>query len=469
MTEMEDMPRDNYKNKKILIDDDEPQDTNNKEIIQNNQIGNKQTNDVALNVQTKSPIPQDNQNYFISSFRQNFIPNIVLLSGLLILILTEIIYKDALFNYSLTYEQNLQESLSKGAINFFSFISITGDGVFIGLGLFFIFCYFSLIKTILISVGVIFMIYLHDLLKLIYSDPRPFWLNTVLFQGKCETSYGNPSGHSLLSFFFYLSFSYYLCQINQIKSNNIYKISIYCLALFIAALTAFSRLALGVHSVDQVLYGSLLGIFSFLIFAFMFKIYDMPLNDYLKFFKNKKYINGFIITNILLIIFPFILYALIDVEKDKKRYELVMSKKCPDIDEYKLYSHNCLGESLIILLISGIYCGQFLFWYLVSKKKDQLYEDNININKNESTLALEQSINNWNIRLINVIKNINIAMKIFGILVIILIPGIFYLIIPGENNSLGNIFAFKIGLPLFFIGFLGFGPCLYGIIHVLKE
>ena len=287
MTEMEDMPRDNYKNKKILIDDDEPQDTNNNEIFQNNQIGNKQTSDVALNVQTKSPIPQDNQNYFISSFYQNFIPNIVLLSGLLILILTEIIYKDALFNYSLTYEQNLQESLSKGAINFFSFISITGDGVFIGLGLFFIFCYFSLIKTILISVGVIFMIYLHDLLKLIYSDPRPFWLNTVLFQGKCETSYGNPSGHSLLSFFFYLSFSYYLCQINKIKSNNIYKISIYCLALFIAALTAFSRLALGVHSVDQVLYGSLLGIFSFLIFAFMFKIYDMPLNDYLKFFKKK--------------------------------------------------------------------------------------------------------------------------------------------------------------------------------------
>ena len=469
MTEMEDMPRDNYKNKKILIDDDEPQDTNNNEIFQNNQIGNKQTSDVALNVQTKSPIPQDNQNYFISSFYQNFIPNIVLLSGLLILILTEIIYKDALFNYSLTYEQNLQESLSKGAINFFSFISITGDGVFIGLGLFFIFCYFSLIKTILISVGVIFMIYLHDLLKLIYSDPRPFWLNTALFQGKCETSYGNPSGHSLLSFFFYLSFSYYLCQINKIKSNNIYKISIYCLALFIAALTAFSRLALGVHSVDQVLYGSLLGIFSFLIFAFMFKIYDMPLNDYLKFFKKKNYINGSIITNILLIIFPFILYALIDVEKDKKRYELVMSKKCPDIDEYKLYSHNCLGESLIILLISGIYCGQFLFWYLVSKKKDQLYEDNININKNESTLALEQSINNWNIRLINVIKNVNIAMKIFGIFAIILIPGIFYLIIPGENNSLGNIFAFKIGLPLFFIGFLGFGPCLYGIIHVLKE
>ena len=469
MTEMEDMPRDNYKNKNILVDEEEPQDTNNNGIFQNNQIGNKQTNDVALNVQTKSVFPQDNQNYFIVSFRQNFIPNIVLLSGLLILIITEIIYKDALFKYSLTYEQNLQESLSKGALKFFKIISLTGDGLFIGFGLFFIFCYFSLIKTILITVGLIFMIYLHDLLKLIYSDPRPFWLNTVLFQGKCETSYGNPSGHSLLSFFFYLSFSYYICQIDKIKSNYIYKISIYCLALFLAALTAFSRLALGVHSVDQVLYGSLLGIFSFLIFAFMFKVYDMPLKHYLKFFKEKNYINGFALTNILLIIFPFILYALIDVQKDQKKYEMVMNKKCPDIEEYKLYSHNCLCESLIILLVSGIYCGQFLFWYLVSKKKNQLYEDNININKNENTLVLEESINHWNIRLINAIKNINIALKIFWIGVIILIPGIFYLIIPGDNNSLGNIFAFKIGLPLFFIGFLGFGPCLYGIIHVLKE
>ena len=468
MREMEPMPRDNYKNKNILIEDEEPQDTKVNEISPNEQIDAKRTNDIALNIKDE-PNDSNNLNYFLSSFYQNYLPNIVLLSALLILIIVEIIYKDALFKYSLTYEQNLQSSLSKFSIKLFEIISLTGDGIFIAIGLIFIFCYFTLIKTIFICSGLIFIVYLHDLMKLIYSDPRPFWISTILFQDKCETSYGNPSGHSFVSFFIYLSFSYYLCQINKIKSNNTYKISIYLIAIFIASLTAFSRLALGVHSIDQAIYGSFLGIFAFLIFAFMFKIYDMPLIHYLKFYREKKYINGFILTSILLLIFPFIIYSLIDVEKDKKKYEAALNKNCPGIEEYKLYSHSCLAESLIILLLCGIYLGQFIFWYLVSKKKNQLFEDNRDNNNNFNNLTLEESVNNWNIHLNNIRKNYMTALKALGIVIIILIPGIFYLIIPGENNSLVNIFLFKIGLPLFFIGFLAFGPCLYGLIYILKE
>ena len=468
MKEMDEMPRDNYKKKDILVDEEEPQDSNINQILQDNQAGNKSTIDVALKVDNFDTHPKDNSNYFITSFFQNFIPNIVLLSGLFLLIIAEIVYKDSLFEYSLIYEQNLQNSLSKGALKLFSIVSITGNGLFIGLGLFFIFCYFTLIKMILICVGLIIMVYLHDLFKLIFADPRPFWLNTILFQDKCETSYGNPSGHSLISFFFYLSFSYYLCQINKIKANNTLRISVYIIAILIALLTAFSRLALGVHSLDQVIFGSFLGIFAFLIFTFMFKIYDMPLNHYMKFYKDKKYIKVFISSNILLLILPFILYAIIDIEKDKKKYESAMNKICPGVEEYKLYSHNCLAESLIILLLSGIYCGQFLFWFLISKKKNLSFEDN-NLNRNSDYLALEESINHWNVQLTKVTKNIITAAKVFGIAVIVLIPGIFYLIIQGDNNSLANIFAFKIGLPLFLIGFLAFGPCLYGLISVLKE
>ena len=458
MREMENMPRDNYKKKNILVDE-EPQDSN------INQIGNKITNDIALNIKNMDEIPE-NSNYLISSFNQNKIPNIVLLFGLLILIISEIIFKDSLFKYSLIYEKHLQNSLSKGSLKLFEIISITGDGVFIGIILCFIFCYFTLIKTILICTGLIFIVYLHDLMKLIYSDPRPFWVDSLLLKGKCETSYGNPSGHSLISFYFYLSFCYYLCQIHKIKNNIYLRVCIYIIALLISSLTAFSRLTLGVHSLDQVLFGSFLGIFAFLIIAFMFKIYDMPLNHYLKFYKIKNYIITFVITNILLLIFPFIIYSFIDVEKDKKKYESVMNKYCPNIEEYQLYSHNCLAESLIILLILGIYCGQFIFWYLISKTNNKLIEDNSN--KNDDYLILEESINHWNIQLNKIIKDVMISVKFLCILFMILIPGIFYLIISGEN-SLGNIFIFKIGLPLFLIGFLAFGPCFYGLIHILKE
>ena len=104
------------------------------------------------------------------------------------------------------------------------------------------------------------MVYLTDIIKLLYNDARPFWLNTILFQGKCETSYGNPSGHSLIAFYFYLSFAYYLCKNNFMKYNKSIKIGIYITAFILSVLTAFSRLVLGVHSLDQVIYGSLFGI-----------------------------------------------------------------------------------------------------------------------------------------------------------------------------------------------------------------
>ena len=109
MHEMEPIPKDNIKNNNILVEeeDEEPQDTKKIDALDNNQIGNRQTNDIALNIQDLS-VPADS-NYFITSFRSNIIPNLVLLGALLIIIVLEIIYKNTLFKYSLTYEQNLQE------------------------------------------------------------------------------------------------------------------------------------------------------------------------------------------------------------------------------------------------------------------------------------------------------------------------------------------------------------------------
>ena len=176
--------------------------------------------------------------------------------------------------------------------------------------------------------------------------------------------------------------------------------------------------------------------------------------------------------NIVLLILPFIAYSLIDFNRDKKKYELVINKRCPDKDEYQLYSKSCLAESLIILILCGIYSGQFVFWWMISNKKNQLFEDNRdnpNFNKNDDYLTLEESINHWNNQLKNVFKDTKTAIKAFILLIIIVSPGLLYLLVSGENNSLGNILIFKIGLPLFLIGFLAFGPCFHSLINVLRE
>ena len=87
MHEMEPMPKDNIKNKSILVEeeDEEPQDTKKVDASDNVQIGNIKTNDIAINIQDMS-IPVDS-NYFLASFRSNLVPNLVLLSALLIIML----------------------------------------------------------------------------------------------------------------------------------------------------------------------------------------------------------------------------------------------------------------------------------------------------------------------------------------------------------------------------------------------
>ena len=82
-------------------------------------------------------------------------------------------------------------------------------------------------------------------------------------------------------------------MLDKFKQNNTLKIIAYLVGILVAALSAFSRLALGVHSLDQVLCGSAIGIWVFIIFAFVFKVYDMPLIYYLRFFKARKYFNFF--------------------------------------------------------------------------------------------------------------------------------------------------------------------------------
>jgi hypothetical protein len=122
-----------------------------------------------------------------------------------------------------------------------------------------------------------------------------------------------------------------------------------------------------------------------------------------------------------------------------------------------------MAESLIILLIVGIFLGQYMFWHLIYKNS------NAHTNNLDYLLTLEESVNHWNVYYKQVYSSLGNIIKTLGLVVLCLLPGIFYFIIPGEKYSLRNIFIFKIGLPFILIGFLTFGPCLYALINILKE
>ena len=125
---------------------------------------------------------------------------------------------------------------------------------------------------------------LSNTMKLIYKDPRPYMLKSSIGLD-CSSVYGMPSGHSssavILSTVLILDFfhgeRFCIHEIHGLADRN-KKLKVYnwcsylvgCLAALIwATCIPFSRYLLGAHSLDQVLFGALLGLWEGLFMHFI--------------------------------------------------------------------------------------------------------------------------------------------------------------------------------------------------------
>ena len=96
-------------------------------------------------------------------------------------------------------------------------------------------------------------------IKEIVKAPRPE--NMLII----ETGYAFPSGHAALAFSFFVAIAYCLYVFKQIKSG--------WFLLIIAALVATSRVVLHVHSLKDVVVGSLLGALSVIVVIMYIKFH----------------------------------------------------------------------------------------------------------------------------------------------------------------------------------------------------
>ena len=156
--------------------------------------------------------------------------------------------------------------------------------------LFFVFVQFSLIQSIIYFIGLIFCIYIQSLIKLIYCDSRPFLDNDILFKGICEGGFGNPSGHSLVSVFLYLTFFHYLIKLKYINDNKLLKFLLGATLSIITILILISRFILGLHSLNQIILGSFIGAWIFLFIFILFEFDEITMITYRKLFHKKLYI-----------------------------------------------------------------------------------------------------------------------------------------------------------------------------------
>ena len=422
------------------------------------------------------------ENYFKKTFLSNKILNIIIILFLPIIIVAEIFFRNPLFNKSLTIEENIQKYMGGSdsiGIKFFKYFSDIGGIYFMGVCYIIVFIFFTIIDTFVYGFGIIFAVYLHAVMKIWYANSRPYLEKEVLYQGVCDGGYGNPSGHSIIALYGYLTFLSYILKNKNIRNKIILKIIFIIIFIVWILLIPFSRIVLGVHGLNQVIYGSLLGIWLFLFFSFVFKFDQMPVSLYRKFFKQKYYILFFVCFFIICLALAIISRFTINKNKDFNSLNQKVDVNCKRVKEYKRFHIGSLHDSLILVAMIGLYCGQCLFWFLIdnkykknkkNKKIGNSKKDENNNRDNENDLVtvnfvIDELINKWSLFRSQICAHWWNMFKIIGVLIVCLIPIVLYLFIS-KNIDVGLILTFKTAVPMFIIAFLIFSFGLYEFVVI---
>jgi hypothetical protein len=307
-----------------------------------------------------------------------------------------------------------------------------------------------------------------ELLKNLYGNPRPFWKDVDLFI-VCEGGFGNPSGHSMASTGIFLALwstifddSKMSSKINHNNNNpedknnknnyTIFKYICLFLSIIMIILIIFSRLYLAAHSLNQVLYGSSLGLSLYLIYYKILELHIIKIGEFYNYFIKKLTISiNYVILSLFFIIGLSIYFL---KENETKPYEELLSKKCPKLKLYKKFNENGLYGGMVIFIFLGSYTSIIILLRTLINKDDFQYELYDKKEKNVRLLGKLYAINSWN--------RLDLLRRLYVLLIFIAccLPISFNLLIP-STSKLWIIYLFKTAIPFFLMGLLAFGLTIY--------
>lgn len=91
------------------------------------------------------------------------------------------------------------------------------------------------------------LFFITTFLKIAYHGPRPFWSSDDVQAFTCTTQFGNPSGHSILAFGMSMGIA---LEFTEGNVEKLQKIGLILGALAFGTSVGYSRMFLGVHSLD---------------------------------------------------------------------------------------------------------------------------------------------------------------------------------------------------------------------------
>lgn len=113
-----------------------------------------------------------------------------------------------------------------------------------------------------------FIAILNNALKVGFRSPRPYWTFTdVKVLHHCSRGFGNPSGHAMWCFAIPIAISLDIRRSNP--HGKCMQVVAILTTLWIGISIAFTRMIMGVHSLDQVIFGGLVGVWIAFTFEFI--------------------------------------------------------------------------------------------------------------------------------------------------------------------------------------------------------
>jgi len=120
------------------------------------------------------------------------------------------------------------------------------------------------------------LLFLMNVSKLWYNQARPFWVRPDIKAFDCSSQFGDPSGHSLnaigMALLIWLDFNEHVSRDEQSRLRHwLFRVFALVLVIIFGFTIGYSRVFLGVHAWNQLLFGWMFGIWLALTYFFCYK------------------------------------------------------------------------------------------------------------------------------------------------------------------------------------------------------
>jgi len=387
---------------------------------------------------------------FLSSKRKELL---IFLTFLASIFMAEQFFREPLFTWSVNFLKvyHKNKTANTFVIILCEILADTGNFPGYGLTVFLSYIFLNIFRTAFLIFNLLFCTCAVGILKMLYANPRPYFESDEILSVSAEGGWGNPSGHSFTAVCFILSFWKIFFQIQSLKEKENLKKASFFLAVGIIFAILFSRLLIGAHSLNQIIFGGLLGFAAFYFYFYVLEIDTENPEQFLEFVKleenNFKKIYVILLTNFFLICISLVFYFLHKDTVHELAYLARLNKKFIDapLTPYKVLQNEGLYGFATSLGNICIFLGVFFELHYTFENNAKNFIT-YNFDYMENSFEFQQGkINNLKWNKINVAKRRKKTLIFIALLSMLYFP---FMLLGSLFDNVFMVLFFKIILPV---------------------